>query len=515
MSSRPTSTMSRQRLAMRLTAFALSFFVSVAARAQEAGAPAADVGPRREAGEGLAPVDEGESGASPSGPVERGGERMPQVDAPWRLSEAAGAHPWLRFGLEHRMRFEYLQDDFRSTATGNSAAMSLRTLLSAELRLLPLVVGAELQDSRAFAAEQAPLNTTIVNPLEFLQAYVGLRREGLLASGDSAALTLGRFTMDVGSRRLMARNDFRNTVNSFTGVDLQWTSRMRHTLRAFAVLPVVRLPTDTTALSDNRSELDRENTDALFWGVFYGSPALAAGVQLEAYVLGLHERDGTDVPSSNRRLVTPVLRALRAPAPGKVDFQLETMFQLGVSRLSPAPTDTTDLTHRALSAHVSGGYRFDAVWVPRVALQYDFASGDDDPNDRVNGRFDPLYGARRFDFGPTGLYGAFARSNVSSPGLRVEVTPHRKVDAFAAYRLFWLASARDAWTTAGLRDAMGGSGSFLGQQLEARIRWQALPRNLVFEVGGAYVLRGGFAQEAPGARSTPPAFVYTQVTGTI
>ncbi len=191
------------------------------------------------------------------------------------------------------------------------------------------------------------------------------------------------------------------------------------------------------------------------------------------------------------------------------------MLQLGTSRASKKATDTTDLTHRAASVHASGGYRLDVAWSPRLALQYDFASGDGDPGDERNGRFDPLFGARRFELGPTGIFGAFARSNISSPGLRVEVAPHKKVDAFAGYRLYWLASARDEWTTAKLVDPSGSSGTFVGHQLEARVRWNVLPKNLSFEVGGAYLIRGEFATDAPLARSASPVFFYSQVTGTI
>jgi len=433
---------------------------------------------------------------------------------PFRVHEALGIS-WLRFGLEQRSRFEHLQNDFRAANPGNARGLSMRTLLSAELRFLPVVVGAELMDSRVWASHATPLNTTLANPLELLQGYVGLRVENVLLARDAASLAAGRMTLDLGSRRLVARNEFRNTINAFTGLDLQWTSPARDVIRVFAAMPIVRLPSDPEGLKHNRIELDRENPDALLSAAFFRSRPLAAEVTFEAYLLGLHERDRGIAPSSNRQLYTPGFRALRPPTAGEVDGQLEVMGQFGKSRASAAATDTSDLDHLAFSLHTSSGFQFDLPWAPRLVIEYDFATGDRSPNDGVNHRFDPLFGARRFEFGPTGLYGAIARSNVSSPGARFAAEPHRTLDAFAAYRLVWLASARDAWPTAALRDPSGNSGRLVGQQVEARLRWHALPRNLSLEVGGAILVRGEFASEAPGARDAAPVFAYTQVTGTL
>ncbi len=433
---------------------------------------------------------------------------------PWRAHEAIEL-PELRFGLEHRIRFEHLENDFRTANSGNATGLSMRTLLFAELRFLPVVVGAELQDSRLWASNTTPLNTTLVNPLELLQGYVGLRGENVLARGDTTSFTAGRMTIDVGSRRLVARNEFRNTINAFTGLELAWESPAGDVVRALAVMPVARLPSDSGSLRANRIEVDRETTDAVFWAAFFRSRPLAAQVTVETYVLGLNERDSRMAPGSNRQLFTPGVRALRSPTRGEVDFQLETMAQFGRSRASTTAEDITDLGHRAFSLHASSGYQLDAPWTPRLVLLYDYASGDRSPNDGENHRFDPLFGARRFDFGPTGLYGAIARSNLNSPGVRLEVQPHRAVDAFAAYRLVWLASARDAWTTAGLRDPSGAAGNFVGQQAEARVRCQVLPGNLSFDFGSAVLIRGAFAENAPGGSGPSSLYVYTEVTGTI
>ncbi|MCC6214138.1 MAG: alginate export family protein [Polyangiaceae bacterium] len=437
-----------------------------------------------------------------------------EAPAPWRLHEVLGV-PWLRFGLEHRVRAEHLRHDFRSANAGDATALSFRTLLSAELRFLPFVVGAEAQDSRVSASRTTPLNTTLADPLDVLQAWAGLRGSGWLWAGDSLAVTAGRMTLDLGSRRLVARNEFRNTISSFTGLDLQWTSSAGDTARAFAVTPVLRLPSEPDALRRGALERDRENLDALLWAAWVQPRPLPAGVVVEAYVVGLHERDSGRAPSTDRRLLTPGARVLRAPATGELDLQVEAMAQLGRSRATSSATDTTDLEHSAYALDAALGWRFDTIWVPRLALQYDYASGDRSPSDRTNGRFDPLYGARRFELGPTGLYGAVGRSNLSSPGARLEVQPHRTLDAFAAYRLVWLAAKRDAWTTAGVRDPSGGSGAYVGQQLELRVRWHVAPKNLALEVGGAHLVRGEFATDAPGGRTPNATLGYAQVTGSL
>lgn len=440
--------------------------------------------------------------------------QAPAAPGPWRAQEALGAPAWLRFGLEHRSRFENLHDDFRQGAGSEDLrGYFTRSFLSAEVGAgRPVAVVAELEDARAWTREGTPLNSGLVDALELLQAHVRLETKGLLVPGDTASAKLGRFTIDLGSRRLIERNEDRNAINGFAGVDLQWTGPARHALRALAVLPVTRLPSDPERLDDNAVVFDQENGDALLWALAATLAPVGPRPQLEAYVVGLHERDVLRVPSANRRLVTPGLRVLRAPADGSVDFQLEGMLQLGTSRASARAADVADLDHRATSLSATLGYRLAAPWKPRLAAHYDWASGDGDPADGRNGRFDPLFGTRRGDFGPTGLFGPFARSNLSAPGVRLEVAPRANVDAMAAYRAAWLASSRDAWTTAGLRDPTGASGSFLGHQVEARVRWHVLPRNLVLELGGARLVRGRFARSAPSARGDGSTFVYSQAT---
>lgn len=434
---------------------------------------------------------------------------------PWRVGSALELPTWLTLEAESRIRIAHLTDQFRSGSDGNPTALSFRTRLSARISTNAFRAGLELLDSRVYANSDTPLNTTHGNPVDVLQAYMGVQTNNFISYGDELNLRAGRLTMDVGSRRLVARNRYRNTINSFTGVDVEWTSPKKHTARFFAVVPVRRRPDDPAAIESNQFKFDKENINAFLAGLFYSVPDfLEEGFDVEAFLVSLTETDG-DQPSRNRRIYTPGFRLMKKPKAGHVDGQLEAMLQVGTSRASALDNDTDDLDHLAYFAHAEVGYTFSAPWQPRLAFQYDFASGDRNPNDGKSNRFDTLFGARRFDFGPTGIYGAFARTNINTPGLRVRLAPTSAIDGFVAHRLFWLAAKRDTWTTSGLQDPTGESGRFIGQQIEGRARFQIVPGNVRLETGAAYFIPGSFAKNAATSPTETALLFYTQLVLTI
>jgi hypothetical protein len=418
---------------------------------------------------------------------------------------AARAGSVLDVSGTHRSRYEHLSNQFREGFDGSDAALAMRTTLLTRLRLDPAFAVLELADSRLYLDDDdAPLNTTLVNPIDLLQAHISV---GAM-DGAGGYVRVGRMTMDVGSRRLVASNRFRNTINAFTGLDAQWRRPGGDILRGFVTVPVERRPKGAGGLDGNEIELDREMTKVLFWGAFYGSRIRSVPVRLEFYLTGLHERDSDDVPTRNRGLVTPGLRVVRDPERGRVHFQVETAIQWGSSRKSADPDDTTDLNHAAWFAHASFGYTAEGAWRARFTLAYDYASGDRDPGDDANERFDTLFGARRFDYGPTGIYGALARGNLSSPAVRAEVDPHPRAGVAAAYRAAWLAEARDAWTASNLQDTTGGSGTFIGHQLEVNVTWRGLPGGAEIEGGVTRMWLGGFPSEL--GATADPIHVYVQ-----
>lgn len=283
--------------------------------------------------------------------------------------------------------------NFERVTRGDADLLALRTLAHGRMNLpYGLTVGVELQDSRAEFNGNAQLNTSIVNSFELLRAYLELNRPDV--AGGSLIARGGRITMNVGSRRLVARNNFRNTINSFTGIDIQWQDNEgaeRLNLRGFWTLPVIRLPNEREKLHNNKTVFDEENFDLQFWGLFAARNIFTVG-RGEFYLYGLHERDGAIRTTRNRQLYTPGFRLLKNPAPARFDYQLETALQFGRSHSSTV--SNKELDHYAHFHHLTLGYTFDLPWLPRVVAQYDYASGDNNPNDSTNNRFDTLYGAR-------------------------------------------------------------------------------------------------------------------------
>jgi hypothetical protein len=120
---------------------------------------------------------------------------------------------------------------------------------------------------------------------------------------------------------------------------------------------------------------------------------------------------------------------------------------------------------------------------------------------------------RRGDFGPLGIFGPISRANIISPAIRLQFNPATAMTVIATYRGLWLANDKGAWVTAKLHDVNGKTDSYVGQQFEARLRWNMIPNNFLLEVGGAHFIKGSFARNAPNASTDDDStFVYTQAT---
>lgn len=415
----------------------------------------------------------------------------------WNLHDALKLPEWLDIGLDQRTRYETLDGAFRAGANGGDQQIAMDTCLWLQAHVDAFRVAMEFMDARQFGADQGSgISNNHANEADFLQGYLAWAQQNVFDSGIGAEVIAGRQTINLGSRRLVARNAYRNTMNNFTGIRMRLLSDKHWQLNGFVTMPVLRYPNNSADILDHVHQFDEEDTHTWFSGGFLEIYDLGLGINGELYLYHLDEGDSLYNQTRNRRYFTPGMRVYIKPAKARFDIQMEVVGQVGTVRAST--TSTQDQEHEAWFQHLDFGYTFDTAWKPRLGFEYDFASGDKDPNDNKDQRFDTLYGARRFDFGPTGNYGPIARSNISSPGYRISVSPRGDVQAFVGHRFFWLAESKDSWTTANLRDRTGRTDDFIGHQIELSTRWD-INSSLNLESGWAHLFKGSFAQNTAGA----------------
>lgn len=428
---------------------------------------------------------------------------------PWRLGASPGLPNWLHLSGQYRLRGEFLDNAYRPTGEGSDQVLASRLLLKAEATGERVYGGIELEDSRVWLDDAGtPLGTDDVNTLEPLQVYVGWRAKGWFGADDQVDLKVGRFTINLDSRRFVSRNGFRNTINAYSGFHGTWSGSDGRTVQLFFTNPVDRRPSTRPKLDDNSYEFDRDISELRFWGAHLGGVRLSEHTTGSFYLLGLQEEDGPGYASRNRDLLTVGTRFTGNT--GAWEWEIETAFQFGEARETAALQDTTDIDHRAWFLH----WRLGRSLSDRVSLslRYDYASGDDTPGDNKMERFDTLFGSRGFEYGPTGIYGALARSNINAPAIQLDWSASDTVGVFVRYRAARLASDRDVFVTNGVVSPTGAAGSFIGHQFDTRARWQAMPGNLTVDAGGALLLKGEFLEADPRVSRSNTVYAYLQAT---
>ena len=395
---------------------------------------------------------------------------------------------WLDLGLENRTRFESVDHPWRASQAIGNGRTDAQIALRSRLRFGlggdgPLRFLFEGQDSRSFMdnARGDFRDTTTVNEFDILQLLGSLTLNNVMGTGLRTDFHFGRMTMDFGRRRLIARNDFRNTSNAFDGFHWQIGQGQTWRLRAFFVEPVIR----------DFVTLDTENVHSLFWGTYFESRHFP-WLQVDAYYLGLNDIRLRDV-TNHRTYSTFGGRLYKDSKPGEPDYEIETTWQIGTRGV-------TD--HFAHFQHLDLGYMFNLPWTPRLVFHFDYASGDHKPGDSQDEGFDTLFGARRWEYGPTGIFLPFFRTNLISPGWRLVVTPVPNVILQVKHRVWYLAQGKDFFGSSGLRDITGNAGTSLGHDVELRAQY-ALSANLDFDVGYVHWFKGSYFDRLPASAGLP------------
>jgi len=407
--------------------------------------------------------------------------RRQDIDWSRYVKTATHLPDWIDLGLENRTRFESYDHPWRASQAIGGGGTDAQLLLRSRVRVGlggngPFRFLFEGQDSRALSSDEPGdfRNTTTVNQFDILQLLGSLTINNVGGSGLRTDLHFGRMTLDFGMRRYVARNDFRNTTNAFDGLHWQIGEGQTWRFRAFLVEPVIR----------DQVQLDEQTAKSVFWGA-YAESAHFSWFNMNAYYFGLNDQELQD-KNLHRTYNTYGLRLFKAPGINEFDYEFEGAVQTG--RLG-------NVEHFAYNPTVEAGYTFNLPWTPRLLALYTYSSGSRTPGGSQNGNFDILFGARRFDLNPTGIWGPFFRSNISTPGWRLILNPADNVILTVKQRFWYLAEATAAFSGSGLQDLTGGSGNNLGHDLELRAQWApewAMRQNLDFDFGYVHWFKGSY-----------------------
>lgn len=396
---------------------------------------------------------------------------------------------WLEFGLEHRTRYELRDDDYRRPKFETDEPIQLWThgYLGVRKILDPFRIGFEFNDARQFNSKY-PDTVTDVDENDILQLFGELYFEDLLGADRPARFQAGRMTMEYLNYRLMARSRWRGPLQSFDGMRLtlgQPTADWQFDV--FAAQPVER----------RLRQPDRTDEERWFYGMVGAWRKWSKLIIFEPYYFILDE-DMKDRAVNDREIHTLGLRSFGLIGDSGFDYETDFAFQFGKDG---------DLKHRAFGCTGEVGYTFQHAWKPRLSSWTVYASGDRNPNDGTNDRFDNLFGAGSSH--TLSMTDLIVFRNLVSTKIRLEMAPLKNLLFDTSYGGYWLASDSDAWIVAGRRDPTGRSGDCIGTEWDARIRYKLDPR-AELEVGYAHLFPGQFV------KNTGPAdgldFLYVSMT---
>lgn len=418
-------------------------------------------------------------------------------DNPPTLQALLGNPDGLKIVGSTRVRYESIDGQARTGFEPSSQIVSLRTTLLVDYTTGPWHIGGELRDARAYNdGPLSPVTVNEVNAFEPVQAYIGGNFGEVLGKGTKTSFQAGRMTMTLGSGRLLSGLEFRNTTNGVTGLRTDFVGKTGGAITAFWLMPQIRLPSDKASILANKVQLDRESTASVLWGAYASSPKLIADSKFDIGYFRFAEHDRPNLQTLDRNLHTIDLRFYRSPSPGKFDWEAEQVVQFGHISSSLAPGAPTRKVVASFT-HLGVGQTFGGSWAPHLSVVYDYASGSHP--DGTYGRFDTLQGNAPLDFAPSGIYSEINRANIRSAGVRLEVTPTKRLDGMAEFRTLSVPSVTDAFASTGVRDPSGNARKYAGEQYDLRGRYWIIPKALRAEVDLTYLRKGGFFADAPNA----------------
>jgi hypothetical protein len=421
----------------------------------------------------------------------------------WLRQQSSGFESW-DIGGQARVRYEVFEDaspafpnlDFQKSGVSNdNSYLWTRERFHVGYKTSWVSFYTEAQNSDS-VWDNDPKNPG-ADSFDLTQAYVkiGNIKEFPLS------LKVGRQELSYGDERLLGLSDWGNTARNFDAAKIRYEQNGSW-VDAFAGRAVV--------VDDTR--FDEVNPHDWLFGVYGSTTKLVPIQETQLYFLSRNTGVGGTVTPRDIYSVGARVKSL----PGKLkgwDYFGEAVGQFGNVTQAGQRRE-----QQAYAVAFGGGYTWkDVVASPRLGLEYDFSSGDSDPNDGKSETLDNLFPINHKHYGLVDIVGW---RNMNDVRFSVGLKPHKKLGINVDYHMLWLADTHDYFypqSGAGRNDyGYARNSSYdaaLGSEIDLDVTYAVTPW-AVLRTGFGHFFTGSYidSSKASSGGSTDADWAYVQAT---
>ncbi len=364
----------------------------------------------------------------------------------------------------------------------------------------------QVQDSREIDSTRvSPIGNANLEEAEFDVRQANIEIADY--SKQPLGLKVGRQELIYGDERLVGAFDWNNVARVFDAAKLRWQKNKDSVDLFFANVVLNNIFSERDGSLDDKAD----SADDLY-GI-YGQSTFLKFQTTEGYVL-YRDKNDAEFDGPAREIWTVGTRMKSTPRLAPWDYYAEFAYQDGeiespgqaANRRFGDNATNTVVDHAAFAALLGVGYScVDSPWQPRFGLEYNYATGDEDPTDKENETFDNLLPTNHKFFGYMDL---FAWKNIHNPRFMVTAQPTTALKLQLDVHSFWLAEDKDFWYRAnqapaapGRRNAKGLADPYVGSEIDLTF-WYTLNKRVSFHGGLGYFFAGDFVEDTAG---TPDA----------
>lgn len=383
----------------------------------------------------------------------------------------------LRHRLERRDNF-----DFNDSKDDADTFHLIRLRLNFDFMFNQALAGfIQLQDSR-IAESEFKNQTAYEDEFDIRQAYFRLK-------GGEFSLQVGRQEFIYDDERLLGGFNWSNVAQSFDALRAIYKKEALQ-LDAFLARKVII----------DSDDLNEQNDEDDLFGIYLQYQGFEEH-SLDIYYL-FRETDGpvSFGPSGAKNMNESTLgfRLQREASPGRFDYLLESAYQFG---------DFGDDEIKAYAWVLQLGYTFDLESKFRLGLEWDFASGDEDPNDGERNVFDNLWPTNHLHYG----YMDFVSwQNLNNLRVTANLNPLKKLSFQMDVHFLRLDETRDAFYNAGrkaVRTANKEVDDYLGTEVDLTVKY-SFNQKIKMLIGYSHFFPGNYLEET--GADDPADFFYLQ-----